>query len=316
MGRRKNEKLEFRFYELPRGESALAMLGKAWVGVYGHNDTCLHFHNLFEIGYCHYGRGKLLLSGGELPYEDAMITAIPANCPHSTYSEDVDSWEFLFFDPERQLRELFPDDPKKRTEMLFVATKQPLLLAIDEAPELGEAVWKILEECREKRQYYQEVVHNLLKIYLLELIRVQEGLRSRLPWDTPDEAASFQIVPALRYIDDNYALDLRAADLARQCGLSEPHFRRLFAEHMNMPPMDYLNLVRVRQACSLMDRKDCSMDQVASECGFSSTSAFTRNFKKYLRVTPYQWKLGRGREGLRPSEYSISARKGWEGVEP
>ena len=62
MGRRKRDKLEFRFYEVPPGECALALLGEAWVGVYGRSDVCLHFHNLFEIGYCHYGRGRLLLS--------------------------------------------------------------------------------------------------------------------------------------------------------------------------------------------------------------------------------------------------------------
>ena len=66
MGRRKNEKLEFRFYELPGDSGALALLGDAWVGAYGQNDECLHFHNLFEIGYCHFGRGKLIL-GEEAP---------------------------------------------------------------------------------------------------------------------------------------------------------------------------------------------------------------------------------------------------------
>lgn len=314
MGRKKNDRLEFRFYELPEGESALTLLGEPWVGVYGRSDTCLHFHNLFEIGYCHYGRGKLRLGQRELPYEDAMISAIPANYPHGTYSDSVDSWEFLFFDPDALCREMFPDDPNRRTETLYTVSKQPNLMRIDEVPELGNTVWQILEECRERRPHFEEVVHNLLKVLLLELLRLQEGRGPELPWELPEEASSFQIIPALRYIDEHYAQDLRAADLARQCGLSEPHFRRLFSEYINMPPMDYLNLIRVRSACSLMSRKDCSMDQVALECGFASVSAFTRNFKKFLDVTPYQWKLGRGRHSSRTPEYRISVRKGWESV--
>ena len=79
MGRRKRDKVEFRFYEIPHGESALALLGEAWVGAYGRGEVCLHFHNLFEIGYCHYGHGILILGEDEKPYEDAMISAIPAN---------------------------------------------------------------------------------------------------------------------------------------------------------------------------------------------------------------------------------------------
>ena len=315
MGRRKNEKLEFRFYELPRGESALALMGDSWVGVYGQTDTCLHFHNLFEVGYCHYGKGRVVLGERELPYEDAMITVIPANYPHSTFSDGIASWEFLFFSPEQLIREMEPDDPKKRAEMLYAAIKRPNLLRIDEVPELASTVWRILEECRGKLPYYQDVVHSLLKVFLLDLIRVQDGLTAEYPWANRSDLTTFQIIPALRYMDEHYALDLRAADLARQCGLSEAHFRRLFADYINMPPMDYLNLIRVRQACSLMDEKDCSMDQLASECGFSSVSAFTRNFKKFLYVTPYQWKLGRRHEMPRSPEYRISVRKGWNSVD-
>ena len=316
MGRRKNEKYEFRFYEVPRGENVLALLGNAWVGSYGHNDTCLHFHNLLEIGYCHFGKGKLLLGEREQPYEDAMITVIPANYPHSTLSEAVDSWEFLFFDPEPLVREMFPNDPKKRIEMLYAATSQPRVMHIDEVPELASTVWQILEEYREKRPYHQGVIRNLLEIVLLELVRLRES--GTAPRVKPDEAlnSKFQILPALRYIDENYAQDLRAADLASQCGLSEPHFRRLFAEYINMPPMDYLNLIRIQQACSLMERKDCSMDQVAVECGFSSVSAFTRNFKKFLNTTPYQWKLQIGSGAPSPTEYRVGARRGWSSLDP
>lgn len=130
MGRKKNDHLVFRFYELPEGESALTLLGESWVGVYGRSDTCLHFHNLFEIGYCHYGRGKLLLGQRELPYEDAMISAIPANYPHGTYSDSVDSWEFLFFDPDALCREMFPDDPNRRTETLYTIDYGVLMMGV------------------------------------------------------------------------------------------------------------------------------------------------------------------------------------------
>ena len=72
MGRKKRERLEFRFYEIPAGESALALFGEQWTGTYGHTDICMHFHNLFEIGYCHRGRGLLVLGEKEHVYEDGL----------------------------------------------------------------------------------------------------------------------------------------------------------------------------------------------------------------------------------------------------
>lgn len=316
MGRRKNKRLEFRFYELPLGSDVLALLGDPWVGVYGQNDPCSHFHNLFEIGYCHFGSGKLILGEEELPYEDAMLSLIPANYPHSTVSQGVDSWEFLFFDPQELIDELFPDNPQKRAEILVAVTRRAALLRIDEVPELAATVWRILEESREKRPYCQDVIRNLLKICLLEIVRVQTAQLAALPSDDRNDTVLLQITPALHYIDEHYARNLRAADLARECGLSEPHFRRIFEESMNMPPMDYLNLTRVRRACKLMSQKHDPMDIVAAECGFASVSAFTRNFKKFLGVTPYQWKLQRESRGLSLQDYNISVRKGWDSVEP
>lgn len=316
MGRRINEKPEFRFYELPGDCSVLALLGDAWVGAYGQHDERLHFHNLFEIGYCHFGRGKLILGGEELPYEDAMYSLIPANYPHSTVSEGVDSWEYLFFDPRELILEMFPDNPKKQEELFFTATRRPHLLRIDEHPELASTVWRILEESRERQRYHQDLIRSLLKVCLLELVRVQEGLTAMIPWADRSDPALFQIVPALNYIEAHSDQSLRAGDLARQCGLSEPHFRRIFEESMSMPPMDYLNLTRIRHACRLLSQKSSPMDLVAAECGFASVSAFTRNFKKFLGTTPYQWKLQRENRDPSLRDYNISARKGWDSVEP
>lgn len=314
MGRRKREKLEFRFYEVPQGECALALLGEAWVGVYGRTDICLHFHNLFEIGYCHYGRGRLRLSGRELGYEDAMVTAIPAHCPHMTVSEEVSSWEYLFFYPEELLREMYPDNPQKQSEKLQTVNRGARLLRIEEHPELGETVWRILEEARLHNPYRQELMRLLLKVYLLELIRVQEGVNPEFDQDEGAELPMDQILPALRFIDEHSDRNIRAADLARKCGLSEPHFRRTFSECVNMPPMDYLNLVRVRRACQLMTRRDISMELVAAECGFASVSAFSRNFKKFLNTTPYQWKLQEKTDSMHMAGYSISALRGWDSL--
>lgn len=36
MAKRKKDTMEFRFYELPQGESALVLCGESWKRVYGH----------------------------------------------------------------------------------------------------------------------------------------------------------------------------------------------------------------------------------------------------------------------------------------
>ena len=103
--------VEFRFYEIPKGESALALIGDKWKRIYGMDVDNLHFHNLFEIGYCYEGHGILGFNDERLIYDSGTFTTIPADYPHTTVSEKTDYWEFLFVDVNRVMEEIFPDEP-------------------------------------------------------------------------------------------------------------------------------------------------------------------------------------------------------------
>lgn len=93
--------------------------------------------------------------------------------------------------------------------------------------------------------------------------------------------------------------------------MSETHFRRVFVRYLNMPPMEYLNLIRVQKACDHMRKSDDPMDIVAQKCGFATTSTFNRNFKKYLDASPYQWKINPDNYEHKLLNFHISALKGW-----
>lgn len=86
MAKRKKDTMEFRFYELPQGESALVLCGESWKRVYGHEEFHLHFHNLLEIGICREGNGNMYLDEDIYQYHDGDITFIPENFPHVTVS--------------------------------------------------------------------------------------------------------------------------------------------------------------------------------------------------------------------------------------
>ena len=318
MGRKKRDKIEFRFYELPQSESVLALMGNRWVGVYGRKDRPneLHFHNLFEFGCCRSGEGRLILGEKHYDYHGGMISLIPANYPHNTISEEVCYWEYLFFDVSQLVRDLFPNNPKIQAEKLSVLNQRADLLNAENYPTLVSTANRIFAEIREKRPYSHESVNHLMLIFLLELLRVQEGKESESHLEvSADTALLTQISPSLQYIEEHFSGPIRACDLARTCGLSEVHYRRVFEAYMNMTPMDYVNLVRIQKACDLMTHKDSSMEIIAMECGFTSVSTFTRNFKKILKTTPYQWKLNKESYRSILLDYNISALKGWQGLD-
>ena len=87
MAKKKKQPAEFRFYELPQDEPVLALMGNKWIQVYGENIDNQHFHNLLEIGLCHYGEGDLVLEEDFYRFAPGMISCIPANFLHVTRSD-------------------------------------------------------------------------------------------------------------------------------------------------------------------------------------------------------------------------------------
>ena len=109
---KKRQEMEFRYYEIPHGEIVLALLGNSWIREYGNDIAKLHFHNLLEVGYCIDGEGEVVVDEETVPYEPGMLTVIPVNCPHTTNSRlhTKSYWEYLFFDPESILKDLYPEN--------------------------------------------------------------------------------------------------------------------------------------------------------------------------------------------------------------
>lgn len=312
MGKKKKETMEFRFYDVPQEETVLALLGEPWVRVYGHDEFHLHFHNLMEIGYCRNGAGTLTLDETDYHYETSMLSIIPANYPHITVSdgEEANYWEYLFLDPETIIQDIYPGNPIYQKEVLNIVNKNAVLLQENECLALVNLVKSIMEEMREKNAHYLEIVRSLTRAMLVEIIRMDEsrGVTSIKPAKINKVS---QITTALEYVNTNYANQLKASELAAVCNMSETHFRRVFEENMNMSPMDYLNMIRIQKACDLMKKTNDSMDAVAIKCGFTTTSTFNRNFKKFLSTSPYQWKINPGNYERKLLNFNISALKGW-----
>lgn len=311
-GKRKKE-IELRYYEVPQGEQVLALLGEEWVRVYGEGPDRLHFHNLMEVGLCIDGEGIVALDDNILPYAAGMLTVIPTNFPHTTMSknESESAWEYLFLDPELILREVYPTDELFVKRIMEKINKRALYFYQGENPELTEIVRLIMDECRYRKSYSLESVRGLLLSFVMIVARSDV---TALPENGAEHRGKYgiqQIEPAIHYIEEHYMDEIRMEDLAKECNLSETHFRRIFGENMNMTPVEHMTLVRVRNACDLMKRTRYSMQEVAEHVGYPTVSTFNRNLKKIIGTSPYQYKKNSANYEGKMLNYKVTAKKGW-----
>ena len=304
-------KLEFRYYTIPAGEYVLPKLGKGWEQEYGLGyNGILHFHNYLEIGYCYHGKGMLIIEDRTYRYGDEMFTVIPANMPHTTVSDEgnICKWEFLFIDTNAFIDEAFADEPLSAEKVREIVNKRGTIKTMQNHPELGRVILDIIRECRNKKLYYKTALRGYLKSLIIEILRLDDE-RER----AKQGKGTGEILPALHYVEENYRSDIRIEELSNICGLSESHFRRIFEQAVNMKPLDYVNLVRVQNACTLIRKEKLSMEDVAVKVGYQTMSTFNRNFRKITGQSPYHWKTHGSEWDV--NAFNVSALKGWEGVE-
>ena len=308
MSKKKKGSAEFRYYEVPREEAVLALIGNKWIQVYGENIDNMHFHNLIEIGYCHYGEGDLAIEEEQYRFGAGMVSCIPANFLHVTKSDTgvMAFWEYLYINPADLLKQQGRPAQEIRN-IIDAVNSRAFFIKVEENPIFVTLIRAIFEEMQNKNPYYRECVGGMAYSLLFEIARYN----GRGTAQSYVKNNSLQLENAIEYVERNFQNNFKIADLANECHMSETHFRRVFQEKMNMTPVEYVNFVRIKMACELIDKTDISMEDVAEKVGFITPSTFNRNFRRIIGTSPYQWKKRPDNHEGKLLEYKISALKGW-----
>ena len=74
--------------------------------------------------------------------------------------------------------------------------------------------------------------------------------------------------------------------VAREVGLSRPHFFKLFRENVGVTPNVYLNTVRTERAIERLIGTEQPVTSIALDLGFSSQASFTRFFSANVGIPP------------------------------
>lgn len=313
MASQKKQEIQYRYYEIPANTYVLPLLGQKWIQNYGNDVDCLHFHNHLEIGYCYGGKGEIVLDEKSFRFGSDMFTFIPPNFPHTTTSDidDISRWEFLFIDLEEFLKSSFPDSTKKAEQLLEIIYSKAHFFSKEEDEELNYQILTILTEAREKRMYFQKRIEAALMAICIRIIRINNDSEKNKRAHEISSIHKKGIRPALDYISDEYASEIRISDLADRCCVSETHFRRLFQETMHMTPTTYINSVRIHMACAMLRKTDQSIRDVSIKSGFSTMSTFDRNFRKMLGISPYEWRNNPDLYERKLLNFKIKTYEGW-----
>ncbi|MEI9996752.1 MAG: AraC family transcriptional regulator [Rhizomicrobium sp.] len=79
-------------------------------------------------------------------------------------------------------------------------------------------------------------------------------------------------------------------EIADECGISVAHFSRAFRETTGLAPYQWLQRRRIDSAKALLAVRSIPIHDIATRCGFTDQSHFTRVFSKCAGTTPAAWR--------------------------
>ena len=116
------------------------------------------------------------------------------------------------------------------------------------------------------------------------------GISRDLRADESSHPAYSKLAAAVQYIQDNYVQPLNLKQLAEMADMSVAQLERYFHKVFHLTPRQVLLKTRLDAATALLVTTDRVTD-VAALCGYTDHSAFTRQFKATVGITPTEYRM-------------------------
>lgn len=100
-----------------------------------------------------------------------------------------------------------------------------------------------------------------------------------------------RIPESILYIHQNLSNRLIVSELATKYSMSSDHFTRKFKELTKQNPIEYINRQRIEKTLLLLNTTSYSCKEIGYLCGFNSNTYFCKIFKKYIELSPNDYRV-------------------------
>ncbi|AGC68209.1 AraC family HTH transcriptional regulator [Thermoclostridium stercorarium subsp. stercorarium DSM 8532] len=249
----------------------------------------LHWHDELEFLLMTAGTATFRVGDNQIMVKEGQALFIKSGEIHSAFS-DGGVWGFsaIVFHPN--LLNSNPYDKIQNDYVNPIKNRQYVFTTLIAGEELWERelidhLKKIIEIAGKKEYTYELLIKaHLYSIFSLLLRNAKTETERDLKYKCD------RLKNVIQYIQTNYNRHIHLSELSRMANMSEGHFCRYFKKIVAKTPIEYLNYIRVIKACDLLRNTDRKILDVAMEVGFNNFSYFIDRFKKYMKITPAEYR--------------------------
>ena len=127
-------------------------------------------------------------------------------------------------------------------------------------------------------------------------LQIHAGLTELLSWllsiksSTSPSETEETIYHLIQYLQSHFSEPINMDDLSKISSISKYHLSREFRRLTGYSPIEYLLMVRIENAGTLLRNTDLSIALVAEHCGINSEQYLCRQFQKHFGETPGRYR--------------------------
>ena len=251
-----------------------------------------HWHSESEILMIIEGRLRFLTTTHTFDLKAGDIIFITGGILHSTqaYGELPALHKEYIFSPMLIAGAPGSEIDRKYVSPVLRAKHGPILLPADSAQNM--TVSPLLEQAYAyyiaAEDGYELHIRELMDKVWMNFRNVIQSLSAEKNEIKPREE---RLKSILLFIQQNYRADISVADMASAAHISERECSRCFKKQLGITPMTYLMELRVNKACAMLENTELPIGEIASYCGFSSSSYFSMLFRERFGSTPREYRM-------------------------
>ncbi|MBC7958943.1 MAG: helix-turn-helix transcriptional regulator [Vallitaleaceae bacterium] len=253
-----------------------------------------HWHYYIELLYCTSGKAKVYISEKSYNFTAGDMVLINSREVHSVFGDIDDTIEYMVikFDPN-VLYSTHTTVFESKYVLPFTLSKSTHQKVFTDHEirdtNIPKYLKEVLEENTAKAYGYEMSIRNNIGNIFLWILRSwhEKGLDLNIGVNLNENTLKkLQLI--IDFVDKNYMEHISAESVAATFNMSYSYFSRFFKASFGKTFTSYLNYVRITEAEKLLISTDLTVTEIAMNIGFSSSSYFIDQFRRYKMVTPKQ----------------------------
>ena len=244
-----------------------------------------HLHYQIELAMIFDGHTHITVDSAEYDAFGGDAFVVFPNQIHSFTTVKRESYILLKINPEYvpELLPLLSSSLPKRAVIKGAANDE----------ELAHLIKEISRVYHGNEPFKDTILRGLVLVFLSRLL---QGLELS---DAP--AVDYHAVGIIMdYCNKNYNKPISLGILSKELHLNKYYISHVISEKLNIGFNDYINSLRVSNACKLLVKTDRTITEISETVGFNTLRTFNRAFMKQMSCTPSEYRRKKQSEGKPP----------------